>query len=203
MAERTVTQKACVVYWLFDATCVCPWRHGYVGVTAKLESRIKQHRWSQVFPLGFSSVVIYRGTADECFTLEERLRPEHGIGWNRLRGGHKRNHSLGYKYSAEVCKKLSIALKGKKRTKETCERIRQATLGHVRSMESRAKQSAAIKGRPKSLEWRARMSEMAKARGGFGPRKHSAETRALLCEQRRGNKHWRKRKAIEDIPEVL
>jgi hypothetical protein len=27
----------CVVYWLHDRNCECPWRHGYIGISARWE----------------------------------------------------------------------------------------------------------------------------------------------------------------------
>ena len=76
----------CVVYWLHDATCVCPWRHGYVGVTSRFERRIARHKRENRFP-DFKVSILFRGTIEQCHALELQLRPNFQIGWNVVKGG--------------------------------------------------------------------------------------------------------------------
>jgi len=76
----------CVVYWLYDDTCGDPRWHGYVGVSSRLERRLIRHRHVNKFS-AFEIAILFRGSIDECHTVELALRPEHGIGWNVVKGG--------------------------------------------------------------------------------------------------------------------
>lgn len=156
--------KSCVVYWLQDEKCICPWRHGYIGISARWERRLKEHRWSKRFPKDFKATILFRGTEAECFALEMQYRPGHGIGWNPARGGDNNGRTLGYKHSDQSRENVSKALRGHKKSEEHRRNLAIASTGHIRSAEDRAKQSAAIKGRPKSAAWRKLMSEKAKLR---------------------------------------
>jgi hypothetical protein len=154
----------CVVYWLHDDSCVCPWRHGYIGISARWENRLKEHRFSKRWPEGFQATILWRGTEAECFALEMRFRPDHGIGWNPARGGDNNGRTLGYKHSDASRANVSNALRGHKKSEEWRRKLAAAGTGKTRSAEARAKQSAAIKGRPKPEAWRALMSEKARLR---------------------------------------
>jgi len=77
----------CCVYWLHDANCVCPWRHGYVGVTDRWPTRLREHRKSRKFPIAIDGDVLFIGAPWECTILEHKLRPDFNIGWNFLPGG--------------------------------------------------------------------------------------------------------------------
>jgi len=154
----------CFVYWLHDNSCTDPSVHGYIGVTARPKKRAVEHRRSGKLPDNFIMTIIHEGTVDECFAVEEQMRPQHRVGWNNLRGGHHRNHSLGSKYKPEAGRKISAALKGKCVSDKHREKISSALKGHVRTDQSRARQSLAMRGRHKSIEHRAAMSAAAKRR---------------------------------------
>jgi hypothetical protein len=75
-----------VVYWLHGDQCICPWRHGYIGVTSNPSRRFWAHRRESRF-LVFKTSVLFDGTREECYALEARLRPHPDIGWNTGVGG--------------------------------------------------------------------------------------------------------------------
>jgi hypothetical protein len=154
----------CVVYWLHDDSCVCPWRHGYIGISARWEKRVKEHRWSKRWPDNFQVTILFRGSEAECFNLEMKLRPGHRIGWNPARGGNNNGRTLGYKHSDQSRANVSASLRGKKKSDEHRRKLAIAGTGKTRSATSRVKQGAAMKGRTKSEETRKRMSEAASLR---------------------------------------
>lgn len=186
MAKRIIKQDACVVYWLFDETCVLPRLHGYVGVTSNLGKRIKQHRASNRFPINFKVIKIFCGYRKRCDRIEIKLRPVMNIGWNIGRGGYHTN--LGWKQSTETIAKRSVKLRGQKRTKETIERIRLAglgkrnCLGYKHTDEARANMSAAHRGYKMPFKQREKIGVKLKGRSkpkGFGVgRKFSEATKA-------------------------
>lgn len=62
---------------------------GYIGVTRNIEARTRSHRHSKMLTSDREVVIIYRGTKEDCYNLEEELRPTDGIGWNVGKGGYK------------------------------------------------------------------------------------------------------------------
>jgi hypothetical protein len=110
----------CVVYWLFDDRCFCPWRHGYIGISIQFDARLKRHRdraGTRKSAVGVPSIfdhkIIFTGTVDECVALEAAMRPRKNIGWNRAVGG--REPWLNYKHDAGIRSKLSAAASNRKR----------------------------------------------------------------------------------------
>jgi hypothetical protein len=211
-----------ICYWVLDATCVCPWRHGYIGVTKNRKTRQRQHL--RRFKDGTQFQILFRGSQQECRELEYALRPVAGIGWNKSPGGQrsqpwtsesrakvseamrqintaevrekKRQLRLGYVLSEETKKKISRAHKGHARG-----------LGSHRSEETRRKMSEAQKGKPKlklrgrkrppmSEEWRRKISE------GNKGRRLSAEHRRKLSEAGLGRivSEETRRKISESVP---
>lgn len=77
----------CYVYYISDATCTDPYRHGYIGITSNETSRRSAHRRSGRFPADFIWAILFKGTRQECAVVEKRFRPDRGIGWNNDRGG--------------------------------------------------------------------------------------------------------------------
>jgi len=162
-----------VVYWLFDNHCVCPRLHGYVGISARFINRLKEHRCSWQFP-PFKYTILLSGSDEECFALEQELRPQHGIGWNKTKGGPNQGRTLGYTYSDEARAKVSAALKGREITWR--DKLSRAQTGKRQSDASRAKHSASTRGVPKSAAHRAAISEATKLRyARAGERQKTAE----------------------------
>lgn len=130
--------RQCVVYWLYDERCICPWRHGYIGVSIQFDARLQRHRnragtrKSAVgIPLIFDHKIPFVGTLDECLALEEKLRPHVRIGWNRARGGRK--PWLDYRHDAGTRARISAAAKASGHSKgprspEFCAKMSAAAL---------------------------------------------------------------------------
>jgi hypothetical protein len=142
---------SCVVYWLHDDRCICPWRHGYIGISTRHSIRLNRHRRDNRWPANFQTTILFIGTQLECRRLEYALRPHFEIGWNENPGGGK-THG----------KKIAAALRGRPIT--WGDKIARTLTGHVRTPASRAKQAASLKGIPKSSEWRTKASAAAKTR---------------------------------------
>lgn len=60
---------------------------GYIGVTSDLKQRIRSHRASGMLRDGDSVTILYKGTREDCYALESKLRPSNGIGRNKSYGG--------------------------------------------------------------------------------------------------------------------
>lgn len=87
-----MTSGIWVVYWLYNDRCVCYWRHGYIGVSGRFNYRLSQHRrghgqYAVALPSNFQWKILFTGTREECFAVEEHFRPLPLIGWNIARGG--------------------------------------------------------------------------------------------------------------------
>ena len=147
--------QRCVVYWLFDERCICPWRHGYIGISTEFDARLRRHRKragtrkSAVgVPAIFDHKILFVGTVDECVALEEQLRPRRGIGWNRAQGGRK--PWLEYRHDAETRAKISAAAKASGHSKgprspEFCAKISAMALRRYSDPEQRAATAARLK----------------------------------------------------------
>lgn len=95
-----------VVYWLFDDTCTDPATDGYVGSTGRLIERISNQMRNPALPIGgaVKFKILFRGNKRACLTVEGRLRPVPGIGWNEgpgvsghgRRGKPRRLHRAGF-----------------------------------------------------------------------------------------------------------
>ena len=85
----------CVLYYISDASCTDPYRHGYIGITSNEVSRRWDHGRSGRFPADFVWTILFRGKRKECAAEEKKYRPERGIGWNSdLGGGRWRNPKI-------------------------------------------------------------------------------------------------------------
>lgn len=188
---------SCVVYWLRDEQCICPWRHGYIGISTNHRHRISNHRGNRSFPK-FTFQILFVGSPAECRVLEYKLRPGPKIGWNRGAGGGKprfgipdtvtalqnksaaRRRFLSKPEASEILRaayaKSSATQKGK--TIPWADKIAKTLTGHIRTSASRAKQSAKLKGKPKSAEWREKMRQAALARYR-DPAEHERTSRAV------------------------
>jgi hypothetical protein len=51
----------CCVYYISDASCADPYRHGYIGITSNEVSRQYAHRRSGRFPAEFVWTILFRG----------------------------------------------------------------------------------------------------------------------------------------------
>jgi hypothetical protein len=163
MAENESKQISCVVYWLFNESCVCPWRHGCIGYSTDWETRLKNHRRNPRFPLGFSWKFLFRGTVEECRKLEGQMRPAKKIGWNLAVGGGK--NRLGIPHNAEARRKMSEAIRPpiSDETKEklritSAGRTNKGRIGQKKSDKEKAKISASQTGKKRSDAAKAKLS---------------------------------------------
>jgi len=150
-----------VCYWVFDQTCVCPWRHGYVGVTKNRETRQRQHlrRFN-----GARFQILFRGSQRECRKVEYALRPVAGIGWNKSPGGQR-----SQPWTGESRAKVSEAMK-RINTVEVRARKSDARMGYVLSEETKRKISKVHEGKKlRGVGWR-----------------HSEETKQKIREAQKG-----------------
>ena len=83
MAKTT----SCVVYWLRDERCICPWRHGYIGISERWPRRLIRHRRES--PRSFEWKILFEGSVEECMKLEGLFRSRPMTGWNLASGGIK------------------------------------------------------------------------------------------------------------------
>jgi len=96
-------RSSAVIYWLYDERCVCPWRHGYVGMTVSWPHRLFRHRTESEFPTKhFQGQILFQGTIKQCLKLEQQLRPIAKIGWNKLPGGLAGHAAKGVPKSTEA-----------------------------------------------------------------------------------------------------
>jgi hypothetical protein len=199
----------CVVYWLYDAACVCPWHHGYVGRSARWNERLVEHRCRRSEP--FQWQILFRGTRKECVALEWELRPHAGIGWNRSIGGKP-----SVDHTEIVREKLRFA--GKHRvpiSEATREKLRIANIGRTnrgrigqkKSDIERAKIAASHRGKKHSKQFSIDLSARMKGKQyhlGFlhseqtkeqirktktGVAVHSDEHKQKLAERMKGNSY--------------
>ena len=61
----------CYVYYISDATCTDPYRHGYIGITSNETSRRSAHRRSDVSRLNSHEAILFKGTRQECAVVEK------------------------------------------------------------------------------------------------------------------------------------
>jgi len=179
-----------VVYWLYDAACVCMWRHGYIGISNNFDRRLTQHR--KRFGSNFKHRIIFHGTRVEALALEDKLRPTYGIGWNVNKGGNP-----AHPITEAIRAKMSIAARNRPPMSEaTREKFRitsagrtnKGRLGQKKSDEERAKISASNKGKKRNLtdEQRQAAAERVRLRKPHLGRRHSDEARAKMSAARRG-----------------
>ena len=155
----TTKKPECVVYWLYDEKCICPWRHGYIGISINFKNRLKQHRNSHRKP--FEHEILFQGSTEDCLSIEAQMRPDPFIGWNRAPGGidgpgrepksadtkQKMREAALLRFSdPNERKKMSKIQTGREIT--WGEKIAAGKRGIKASAAARAKMSATRKGRP-------------------------------------------------------
>lgn len=167
----------CVVYWLFDARCVCPWKHGYIGITVNFKNRLKNHR--RKFGQAFNHQILFRGSNDDCLLLEVKMRPRPFIGWNWAEGGTpisrapksaehrwKMKEAALRRYADPAERtKMSEIQKGRKIT--WAEKIASGKRGLKPSDATRAKMSAVRKGKPQPPRTSEHCANIAAAKRGM------------------------------------
>jgi hypothetical protein len=117
-----------VVYWFHDDQCICPERHGYIGISSRWPSRWWRYKTLNRFvDAGLSVRILFVGTRSECLALEKRFRPHGNIGWNTAVGGGLSGQLKGVPKSPEHRAKLKAA--AKERAQRPGERERLGAIG--------------------------------------------------------------------------
>jgi hypothetical protein len=159
----------CVVYWLYDDQCVCPWRHGYIGISRRWLNRLKRHR--ALRRRSFKWRILFSGTTADCLLIERTLRPTFGIGWNEAPGGEYGGGSAPKKQTT----KEKMRLAALRRYFDPSEKIKMQLLVKAAFVGiDRSGVNNSHFGKPVSDEGKRRISEARKGK-------------AL------GNQNWRKR----------
>jgi len=127
----------CVVYWIFDETCVDIQNSGYVGVSKDAASRFKAHIKNCRVPSDSQYIVIFEGLRKDCFAHEFQLRPTSGIGWNRAVGGAQ-GWRIGFSHSKHTKVKMSAAALGRKQLPEHVSKRIAAVIGKKRPKQSKS-----------------------------------------------------------------
>ena len=101
---------------------------GYIGVSNNPKRRFSEHlndskvrndknpffgRVLKKYKDEITQTIIFQGTEESCYSLEESLRPIRNIGWNSNKGGNKPPSKLGWNPSQHTRKKRSLAFKGR------------------------------------------------------------------------------------------
>lgn len=114
---------------------IYPYKNCYIGVTNNLKSRWNNHTKSKYTVGNFirtyqlsienNMIVLYEGSSEDCFDIEEKYRPLPFMGLNEAIGG-----CGGYtSYSQQRNEKISKANKGRKKTFEEIEKISKSKKG--------------------------------------------------------------------------
>jgi len=116
------------VYWIHLPHHTDINSEGYVGVSNNPKRRLSEHlndsrtyndknpffgRVLQKHTHEITQTIIFQGTEEGCYLLEETLRPNRNIGWNANKGGSKPPTKEGWKPSDKTKEKWSRAFAGR------------------------------------------------------------------------------------------
>jgi hypothetical protein len=137
------------VYWIHLPEHNDYYSQGYIGVSNNPKRRFREHlnvtkfmneknpfftRILQKYSNILVQTLLYQGTEESCYLLEEELRPNKNIAWNAAKGGFKPPSKVGWKPTKETLSKRSKSLKGIPRTEEWCNNLSLAKQGSKNGM---------------------------------------------------------------------
>lgn len=140
------------VYWIHLPEHNDITTQGYVGVSNDPKRRMAEHKNSSAirndknpffgrvlnkYPDKIIQTVIFYGTKEACYSLEESLRPLKNIGWNVNKGGSCPPTKRGWTPSKTTLEKRSRALKGIPRTNNWRKNLSEAKQGVKNGMYGR------------------------------------------------------------------
>jgi hypothetical protein len=137
------------VYWIHFPNQTDITSHGYVGVSNNPNRRITEHRnpnndKNKIFnnilqkhSLEITQTIIFQGTEEACYLLEEELRPLKNIGWNINKGGTKPPSKKGWTPSDITLERRSNSLRGIPRSKIWRDKLSKAKQGPKNGMYGR------------------------------------------------------------------
>ena len=122
-----------VVYWAHLTTHTI--RQGYIGVTTNFSKRRHHHiKKLDCLHLGRAITkykelivwdIVFEGTAEHCYSVENFLRPTENVGWNIRVGGRHSSGMQGKKHSEDAKQKMR-----KPKTAEAKQNISNGQKGH-------------------------------------------------------------------------
>lgn len=137
------------VYWIHLSNHTDINTEGYIGVSNNPKRRFLEHLndskvrndknpfFGRVLKNHKSEVtqtIIFQGTEESCYSLEESLRPNRNIGWNANKGGSKPPSKLGWTPSKSTLEKRSKSLTGIPRTDTWRKKLSDAKIGGKNGM---------------------------------------------------------------------
>lgn len=198
MLKRSISVKNIYshsVYWIHLPDHTDSNSEGYVGVSNDLKRRISEHfistkkgyktnpylgRVLEKYSSTIKFTIIFCGTEEACYSLEELLRPKKYIGWNLNKGGIRPPNMSGIPRTDETKKKISEKLKGHSVSIETRSKISEKGKQRVCSDESKKKLSEHFKGKSRPAEIGIKISNSKKGKPGISP---SEKTKKQLSEK--------------------
>lgn len=188
------------LYWIHLPDHIDINSEGYVGVSNNLKRRISEHftstkkgyktnpylgRILKKYPLTIKFTIIFCGTEEACYSLEETLRPKKHVGWNLNKGGMRPPIMSGIPRTQETKRKISEKLKGHSVSAETRDKISKKGKQRICSEESKKKLSEHFKGKKRPVEIGTKISNSKKGKPGISP---SEDTRKRLSEKLKNRK---------------
>jgi group I intron endonuclease len=137
------------VYWIHLPHHTDSTNEGYVGVTNNIKRRFSEHlndskkrndknpffgRVLQKHKDEIIQTIIFQGTEEGCYLLEELLRPIKNIGWNANKGGNKPPSQLGRIQTTATREKRVRTLKGRVMSSSWKEKLALAKKGEKNGM---------------------------------------------------------------------
>lgn len=172
------------VYWIYDESCKDMAQDGYIGVTKDPKKRLEAHKAKNPrIPKDAQMEIIYSGTRQECFELEENLRPQPKIGWNSAMGG-KHGWKTGFGHSDKTKEKLKRAWTDERKEKAS---IWKAEQNRKLKGQKRPKQSESVSGTKNPMHGKTHSEKARKkiseAHRGKTPH-NKQEIYCIHCQQR-------------------
>jgi len=132
------------VYWIHLPNQTDQLTQGYIGVSNDPKRRLAEHfniskfrndknpffgRILNKYSSELIQTIIFIGTEEACYALEEELRPAKNIGWNANVGGSRPPSKLGWTPSKSTLEKRSASLTGIPRSDTWCKNLSEAKMG--------------------------------------------------------------------------
>lgn len=145
------------VYWIHLPNHTDQFTQGYVGVSNNPKRRMAEHlnvskfrndknpffgRMLNKYSSELIQTILFIGTEDACYSLEEELRPVKNIGWNANMGGNRPPSKLGWTPSKSTLTKRSVSLTGIPRSDTWRKNLSEAKIGIKNGMFGKTKPCA-------------------------------------------------------------
>jgi hypothetical protein len=179
MAKATT----CVVYWLYNDGCICPWRHGYIGISVRWPQRLYRHKIDGThFRVKDTKWrILFIGTQDQCLELEKQLRPHLGIGWNKAYGGETTGKGIrGIPKSPEWREKMRLAALARYAKPGEKERTAKAVKNVLRHVDRSGENNSHF-GKPTSESAKQKMRNRIAERGGVSGKRNPNYRHGRYC----------------------